>query len=385
MALDLTPLLTSFFSVIRASTRVDRIIAFGLDDSGNALEYQSGGGEALSFELEESLRDLRFTFYEIQQDSVLNGWLNTNTGLVVKTDQVSPQSFALKIGQVLQVSEFLAVPLRHEDKLAGVIIADNYRTRAAINPEALTFLQGSAGDIAQALTSARSTRKTIQDYADGMHELYILRQIDRELNDTIELNHVFDMTLDWALRFTNAQVASVALYDENTDDLRVMVDYGWDIPREQVIAAHGYDSGIAHRVARSGRAETIPDVSTDAGYVRVSTIAQSLLSVPVMREDRVVAVITIESKKINGFSEKHLDFVEKLATRAGVAIDNARLFADVVLEREKLSHILGNIADVVIVVGMDDRVILINQSALHAMYPAAGLLHAGEKRRHGDD
>ncbi len=49
------------------------------------------------------------------------------------------------------------------------------------------------------------------------------------------------------------------------------------------------------------------------------------LSVPVMREDRVIAVVTLESRKLNGFTDSHLDFVAKLATRAGVAIDNARL------------------------------------------------------------
>ena len=85
----------------------------------------------------------------------------------------------------------------------------------------------------------------------------------------------------------------------------------------------------------------------------------------------MIAIITVESRKINGFSDEHLEFVEKLAARAGVAIDNARLFAETKREREKLSHILSNTADIVIVTALDDRIILINPAAYQALrlYP----------------
>jgi signal transduction histidine kinase len=96
------------------------------------------------------------------------------------------------------------------------------------------------------------------------------------------------------------------------------------------------------------------------------------MSVPVMREDRVIAVITVESRRLNAFTDEHVSFVAKLATRAGVAIDNARLYSESVREREKLSHIVGEIADIVIVIGNDDRVVLINQSGLAALHLYGG-------------
>src|SRR5690606_19382384 len=112
-----------------------------------------------------------------------------------------------------------------------------------------------------------------------------------------------------------------------------------------------------------GKSEVVPDVSMDKDFIRVTSFTNSQISVPVTREDRVIAIITVESRKINGFSDEHLEFVEKLAARAGVAIDNARLFAETKREREKLSHILSNTADIVIVTALDDRIILINPAA----------------------
>src|SRR5690606_38875182 len=105
---------------------------------------------------------------------------------------------------------------------------------------------------------------------------------------------------------------------------------------QTIRAAH--DSTIAHRVARSGRAEIVPDVSFDSNYIMLSNRVQSHVSVPIMREDRVIGVISVESKRLNGFADEHLEFIEKLASRAGVAIDNARLYTDTRREREKLSR-----------------------------------------------
>jgi GAF domain-containing protein len=218
------------------------------------------------------------------------------------------------------------------------------------------------------LQNTRLYHKTVQELADNMREMYIMRQIDKELNDTIELSHVFEMTLDWALRFTNAQASSLALFDQDRDELTFLFEYGYDVPSEQrELIRQEYGSGITERVAHSGYAEVVPDVTMDPGFVRFKNSTRSQMAMPVMREDRVIAVITLDSKKLNGFTDAHLDFVQKLATRAGVAIDNARLYEEAIREREKLSQILNNTADVVMVIGLDDSIILINQSALGAL------------------
>src|SRR5690606_42012528 len=97
------------------------------------------------------------------------------------------------------------------------------------------------------------------------------------------------------------------------------------------------------RVARSARAEVIPDISTDNDYILLSNVVRSHMSVPVMREDRVIAVISVESKRVCGITEVHQDFVEKLAARAGVAIDNDRWLTETAPERDKYAYNVANI------------------------------------------
>src|SRR5262249_12616490 len=128
-----------------------------------------------------------------------------------------------------------------------------------------------------------------------------------------------------------------------------------------------YSTSVGHRVARSGKPEIIPDVSLDPDYNLISSKIQSQTSIPVLREDRVIAVMNIASRKLNACTDDHLALRGTLASRAAVAIDNARLFSETSREREKLSLILGSIADAVIVCGDDGRLILVNQSAIAAL------------------
>lgn len=267
---------------------------------------------------------------------------------------------------------FFGVPMLIESRLIGVLLIENPYTEKPIPQETRDLLTVIAPIAAIALHNARQHSTTVQKLDARMLELSILNQLDRELSDTIDLPHVFDMSLDWAMRYTNANAGSLALYNQNTDELKVVVDLGYETTSENMAIMRSMSSGgIAHRVALSAFSELVPDVQADKDYLVLSSSIRSHMSIPVMREDRVIAVISVESRRINTFTDEHLSFVAKLAARAGVAIDNARLFTETVREREKLSHILSEVADGVVVIGDDERIILVNQTALGALrlYP----------------
>jgi len=218
------------------------------------------------------------------------------------------------------------------------------------------------------LHNKRQHNRTVRKLADNMLELNMLQQIDSELNETIDLSRVFNMMLDWALRFSNAHGASVALYDDIVGTLRTQLNYGYQIPDDELETLRQQsETTITMRVARSGKAEMVSDIRAYRHHSWIPEGMQSQMAVPIIREDRVVAVITLESFKLDAFTDDHIAFVMKLAHRAAVAIDNARLHAETVREREKLSSILGSIADVVIVVGLDNRIMMISQSAISAL------------------
>jgi signal transduction histidine kinase len=218
------------------------------------------------------------------------------------------------------------------------------------------------------LQSVRLHTDTVQKLAEKMHEMSMLQQLDQELNETIDLPVVFTMMLDWALRFTNANLASIAMYDPDTDELVTAKNYGYAISDEAIEKRRSRNiNSLSHRVARSAHTEVVPDVTQNANNSSVDEGVRSQMAIPVMREERVIAVILLESYKYNAFNNDHAIFVQQLANRAAVAVDNARLYDETVREREKLSYILSSVGDVVIVIGVDGEIMLISNSALSAL------------------
>ncbi|MBI5670371.1 MAG: GAF domain-containing protein [Chloroflexi bacterium] len=365
--LDFDLFLKELLASIVGYVRCDRAILLLTNEEGMALEFSASNYHLPSPDRQRELEAQALPLHSAAQDNLIVAW-QAGRGMMAQADLVSSASITGRLAQVMQATGFYSAPLLLDTMLLGVALADNNVSGMPLTPLHQEKLEAIARHAAPLLHSAQAHRHIVRQLADTVKEMSILNQIDRELNDTIELNSVFQMTLDWALRFTNASAASLALYNQDDDELRYMAEYGYDVSREQLaMLRREYGPGMALRVARSGHAEIVPDVSLDKDFVPISTSTRSQLSVPVMREDRVVAVITVESRRLNGFTESHLAFVEALATRAGVAIDNARLYDEAVREREKISHILSNTADVVMAVGADDRLILLNQSALAAL------------------
>jgi len=365
--LDFDAFVDQLIAAIADYAGCERVIILVPGDQDIMLEYGVSNFRLPASDKQAALESLRIPLYQADDHSIISSWMRGESVLVERGDTAASANVWLV--ESLASQHFFTCPLRFDGQLIGLAIIDNVASGTPLHNAQCEALRTVAESAAVALQNARLHRRTVLELADNMREMYILRQIDRELNDTIDLTHVFHMTLDWALRFTNAQYASLALYSEDSDSLRFMVEYGYDQPSDKLAAIRNeYGAGVTHRVARSGHAEVVPDIATDPDFVRLAANVRSQLSVPVMREDRVIAVISLESRKLNGFTDNHLDFVAKLATRAGVAIDNARLYEESIREREKLSHILSNTADVIIVIGADDRLLLINQSALGAMH-----------------
>lgn len=364
--LELKALFPKLISKIGELVEHKKVLVFVADEEGAGLKYGAASYDLAGKVDKNTLSEAVFSTYNGEKDPVIGPWLRDEM-IDVTVATLTEGSQVHDLVRMFDLGDFFSLPLVLNERLVGVIIIEPEKPEGVTDDKRALF-KVIAVTLAIAVENSRRYSKTVAELESNMFEMNILQQIDRELNDTIALDIVFRMTLDWALRFTNAHAALLALYDEEEDQLRIITHYGYDSDTEKLQTLRaGQNGGITLRVARTGRTEVTPDVTLDSDYIMVEPNIRAQMSIPVVREDRVVAIITLESKKLNGFEENHTEFVQKLATRAAVAIDNARLFTETEREKEKLSYILSNIGDVVIVVGVDDNIILINESAISAL------------------
>ena len=88
---------------------------------------------------------------------------------------------------------------------------------------------------------------------------------------------------------------------------------------------------VTGRVLSSGAVETIANVLEDAEYDRAYCHAdvRSILGVPLLRDDRLEGVLTVNRNEPGEFPPRHIDLVRGFADQAVIAVENARLFAEV--------------------------------------------------------
>ena len=70
----------------------------------------------------------------------------------------------------------------------------------------------------------------------------------------------------------------------------------------------------------------MPDVRTDPRYLNALDAVRAELAVPMLVRGKLVGVIDLQSTRLNAFSDQDRALLALIASRVGVAIDNARLY-----------------------------------------------------------
>lgn len=228
-----------------------------------------------------------------------------------------------------QLRAIMCAPLRARGRVIGAAYVDNRLFSSVFEEHDLDLLAAFAGQAAMAIENARLFRQTDRALTRRVEELTLFQRIDQELNHSLELHRVLELALDWAVEITGADGGSIGLFETEDDDsteseqhLHLLAYRGADTGGEQRKLAS--DHPVVAEVLAEGAAVVSQDIA-DAQAIDGSAAAVQL-AVPVRREETIVGMITLEGHKDDAFSEEDVAFVERLADRASVAIENARLY-----------------------------------------------------------
>ena len=148
---------------------------------------------------------------------------------VVTTDARQDPRFSMH-DSVVQYSlrSILAVPLKVRGQIIGVLYVDNKARNALFSQSELELLSAFAGQAAVAIENARLYTQTDQALTARVAELQTMQTIDRQLNAALDLNHVLDVTLEWAVQRTQAGRGWIGLVDDKQDGVRVAASRGME-------------------------------------------------------------------------------------------------------------------------------------------------------------
>ncbi|HQB83539.1 MAG TPA: GAF domain-containing protein, partial [Candidatus Rifleibacterium sp.] len=256
------------------------------------------------------------------------GWVAQNQKPVLLKDVSKDSRFANHQGRLdYKTRSVLSVPIVHNGGLLGVLNVNNKRSGEAFLEDDLNLLLGISGQISQAIANASLHERTDSQVA----ELSLIQELGKAINSSLDLDSVLNYFIDMTTRITDSDRATLMLYDDSAKELYVEVYRGFeDLGVRDVRLKLG--EGVAGRAAELRRPIKVDNTGKSAEYKELPKIARktdlTLISAPLLNKDNLVGVINCErvlSKK-GPFSPENLDLLETLASQASIAIENARLY-----------------------------------------------------------
>ena len=165
-------------------------------------------------------------------------------------------------------------------------------------------------------------------------------QITHLIASDFDLNSRLAKVLDKAIEVTDADRGFVMLRDEARNALQVSVarEMGQDLH------ASSPSMGIAGKAALDGEPVLMKDAGSNNEFGgRDSVIRQRILSamaVPLKVEDRILGSIYVDTRSVDvQFNEEDLELFASLASQSALAIENVRLYQQMVEDEKKRANL----------------------------------------------
>lgn len=179
--------------------------------------------------------------------------------------------------------------------------------------------------------------------------LELLYTISRELTSHLDLSQLLRRVLVLTLENVGAASGSILVLDEDGEPAEGAYAYEGDLHNHTADQLEDtLKKGLAGWVVRNREAALVPSTKDDSRWLQRAreegeADSRSAISVPLMARDRVVGVLTMVHPTAGQLTEADLELLSAIGERAGIAVENARLYT-AEQERRRLAMTMQDIA-----------------------------------------
>jgi len=284
------------------------------------------------------------------------------------------------------------IPLRAERGVLGILLLDRVE-----DPQMRRLVMALTDMAAVALERAflfaelekrveertAELRKALQELRVERDRVEALYRISRQLVTTLDVDRVLTNALELVKEAVGAPQGAIMLLDPETNRLiyRAALGRAKPLPKGGKLTPFRPGYGLAGWVMEHRQPVIVEDVTTDERWVHLKPEAERVrkaaLAVPLSLGTDVLGVMILFHPQPGYFNEDHLKLVSAAASQVVQALNNAQLYKLITEQAEKLGEmlreqaaeavrnqaILTSIADGILVLDSDDRVVLINPAA----------------------
>lgn len=226
--------------------------------------------------------------------------------------------------------------------------------------------------IALGFLAAIATIWRLQQVSEQLQQrvttLNLINDIGQIISSSLELEPLLTLIYEGVSRLMDTTNFWIVLYDRERDELRyeVIYDEGQKYPPERLpydptrfLAAYTIESRRPLFLSTLEEVQRVPIYLETGGTGRCS---ESLIAVPILARGRAIGAISVQSYEPGAFRQEDLGILMMIATYAGVALENARLFREVEAGQRWLREVLDSVDYAVVVTDVNGRVRLANRA-----------------------
>jgi len=241
----------------------------------------------------------------------------------------------------LGLGSLICVPLKGREGVLGVLFAAD-RLPRTFRPHEEALMSAYANEAALALQNA------FHHHAVAAHarELEGILDATKTLSSTLELQPVLDHLASAAASLLGVPVCSIMLLDERGERLSTVAACG--LARDHALHADlQARESIRGMVALRGVLTTSTDLARDGRFKRRDVARdeglRSMLAVPLVVKGKSLGVISVFSRGTERFTAAQERLLTTLAAEAGVAIENARLYAEARAQTRSMRQLMEEV------------------------------------------
>lgn len=244
-----------------------------------------------------------------------------------------------------QTFSIIYIPLVSKGKTIGVITVQSFQ-RNAYDMYQVSLVKSLASFVAIALENATLYETMEEKITQRTHEVFkqkeelevnyfntrLLSEIGQLISSTLNLDEIFPELYEKVVQLMDAEIFAVRLYDEvnNAIHFKYTIEKG---KRCEPFSISMNETDNYNVWCIQNRKEIFLNDNKKEyrKYVNEIQVLQgempnSLIFYPMIVENKMIGVITIQSFKLNAYDDYHLDILKTLASYIGTAIDNATLY-----------------------------------------------------------
>jgi sigma-B regulation protein RsbU (phosphoserine phosphatase) len=163
------------------------------------------------------------------------------------------------------------------------------------------------------------------EFRERAELLDFLLEVSTVTSETLDLDRLLGNVAEIIKDVIPYELFAILLFNDKTRTLRMRYSIGHrdEVAKNLVIRV---GEGITGSAAASRQPILVEDVRKDTRYLNALDAVRAELAVPMLVRGKLVGIIDLQATHLKAFSEPDQSLLVLIATRVGIAIDNARLY-----------------------------------------------------------